>query len=410
MLKYEEKYFLCKIAMNKSKGSMEIIEVNSSKTIKEFHKVPFIVYKEDENWIPHLKQDIDGVFDPDKNKFFRHGKAIRWILRSNEGELLGRVAAFINEKYSRGFKQKTGGMGFFECLQNKDAAFLLLDTAKNWLEKNGMEAMDGPINFGEKDKYWGLITENFNMPPYYAQNYNPEYYLDFFKDYGFKVFYEQLIFYRKIHDPLQQDFIEKAKRIEENERYTFRFIKKDKIEKFAEDFRDVYNKAWGKRDGNEFKGMAKAQALSLFKSMKQVIDEDLICFAYYDNEPVGFYLSLPEINQIFKYVNGNLNWWGKLKFLYYKRKGVCTTSFGLAFGIAPDHQGKGLEGALFRELAHRLQPKQKYDDIIITWIGDFNPKMIKIIQKVGAKKIRKMATFRYLFDREAEFERYPVKS
>lgn len=381
---------------------MTIVEVCDKNTVKEFHNLPFAIYKDDKNWIPHLKQDIDKVFDEQKNKFFRHGEAIRWILQE-KGKTIGRVAAFINRKTNKKTKFEAGGMGFFECVNNKQAAFLLFDTAKKWLEKKGMIAMDGPINFGEKDKYWGLITENFDQPPYYNQNYNPSYYVDFFKEYGFQTYFEQYIFHRNTTDELIPLLKEKAARIRKDPRFTFETIKKNNLPKYAEDFRTIYNRAWVKHQG--FTGMEKRQAMAIINTIKPILDEDLIHFAYHDGVPAGFFIALPEINQIFTHVNGNLNWLGKLKFLYHKTSGTCTTFFGLAFGIDPDFQGKGLEGAIFDECKAVVNKKNKYDDVVITWIGDFNPKMIHVIENLGAKKLRTMATLRYMFDKNAPFEK-----
>lgn len=384
---------------------MLIQEVKDAKTEKEFLQLPFKIYKNDPNWVPHLKQDIQAVFDPKKNKFFRHGEVIRWILIDN-GKTVGRVAAFINHKANKKTKVPIGGMGFFECINEEKAAFMLFDQAKEWLKAKGMEVMEGPINFGEKDKYWGLIIENFDYPPYYNQNYNPAYYIPFFENYGFKKYYEQYIFHRNTSDELIPLLKEKSARIRKNPKFTFETIKKSKLEKYAEDFRTIYNRAWVKHDG--FAGMEKRQSMAIMKTIKPILDEDLIYFAYYEGRPVGFFIALPEINQIFKHVNGNLNWWGKLKFLYHKWKGTCTTFFGLAFGIDPDFQGKGLEGAIFDECKKVISEKNKYDDVVITWIGDFNPKMIHVIENLGAKKLRTLATYRYLFDREAKFERAPI--
>lgn len=385
---------------------MKIIEVKDKKTIEEFRKLPYKIYADDPNWIPHIRQDVEAVFDRSKNKFFRHGDACRWILQNDNGETIGRVAAFINEKQARTYKQPTGGMGFFDCVDDEKAAFKLLDTCKDWLEARDMKAMDGPINFGEKDKFWGLITENFDMPPYYGQNYNPEYYVKFFEDYGFRIYYNQLIFFRKVAQPLQQKYQERAERAFKNPKYKCVHIDKNNLEKYAEDFRTVYNRAWTTHDN--FKGMAKVQAMSIMKTLKPILDEELVWFVYYEGKPVGFYISLPEINEIFRLVGDNLNWWGKLKFAYYKWKGVCDNSFGVAFGFDPDHQAKGLEGLIFKHMEMTIQKKNKYDGIIITWIGDFNPKMIAIIESLGGTKIRQMATFRKLFDPNATFERSPV--
>jgi GNAT superfamily N-acetyltransferase len=385
---------------------MEIFEVCSTNLAADFNKVPHIIYKNDLNYIHHLKQDIEGVFDPNKNKFFRHGEAIRWVLKDSKGNLIGRVAAFINKKDIKPNRIKVGGMGFFECINDANAAKKLLDTCKDWLLSRDIEAMDGPINFGERDKYWGLIVDNFTMPPYYGQNYNPAYYIPFFEDYGFKQYFQQFIYHRTVKEPLQERYVERAERIARDSRYEIRRIEKNKLEKYAEDFRTIYNRAWVKHDSH--KGMPQVQAMALMNKIKPILDEDLIYFAYFEGHPVGFYISLPEINQAFKYVNGNFNLFGKLKFLYHKWRGACTTSFGVAFGIDPSHQGKGLEGAIFKELEKHIQPTMKYQDIVITWIGDFNPKMITIIESLGTKKIRTMATYRKLFDENAVFERAPT--
>lgn len=385
---------------------MKILEVNSPQLVNQFHNVPYRIYKKDPYWIPHLRQDIETVFDKKRNKYFNHGEATRWVMLNDNGDLMGRVAAFVNNKLAFNYKQPTGGMGFFECLHDERAAFQLFDTSRKWLEERGIQAMDGPINFGEKDKFWGLITENFSRPPYYGQNYNPRYYVDFFEKYGFKVYFDQLIFHRKIEDPLQEKFVVRSKRISSDPAYKIISIQKNSLEKFAEDFRTIYNRAWVTHDN--FKGMSKPQALSLITKLKPILDEDLTWFAYYNEQPVAFYISLPEINEIMRYVNGNLNWWGKLLFMLHKYHGTCKTCFGIAFGIDPDFQGKGVEGAIFHELGKRIQPTRKYEDLIITWIGDFNPKMITLIEGLGAKVIRRMATYRKLFDENAVFERCPI--
>ena len=143
---------------------MSIREVQDSKSEKEFHQLPFQIYKNDPHWIPHLKQDVEKVFDPQKNKFFRHGRIKRWIMEK-DGKTIGRIAAFIDERKNKKEGKEVGVVGFFECINEKEAAFALFDTAKQWLEDEGMIGMDGPINFGEKDNFWVLLIQNFDYPP-----------------------------------------------------------------------------------------------------------------------------------------------------------------------------------------------------------------------------------------------------
>ncbi len=127
---------------------MQLIAITPP-TSKLFINVAVQLYQKDANWIRPLDKDINDIFDDKKNKAFRFGSLQRWVLQDNSGKLLGRIAAFVNSKYkNKGDEMPVGGMGFFECTNNQDAANLLLDTAKKWLQDKGMQAMDGPINFG----------------------------------------------------------------------------------------------------------------------------------------------------------------------------------------------------------------------------------------------------------------------
>ena len=384
---------------------MELIEVNTKRLQRDFLELPLKIYKDDPNWIRPLDDDIESVFDPDKNKLFRNGEAIRWILKDDRGETIGRVAAFINNKTARSFDQPTGGMGFFECVNDKKAAFLLFDQCRNWVEKRKMEALDGPINFGERDKWWGLLVDGF-VEPNYCVPYNPHYYKTLFESYGFKTYFNQYTYSIPVQSQLPENYAQKAERIANDPSYHFEHIKKSQLEKYAEDFWYIYNKAWVKHAGiNE---MSKAQAISLMKKIKPILDEDIIWFAYHDKEAVGFFIMLPEINQIIKYLNGKLDWIGKIKFLWYKYRGVCRKTFGVAFGIIPAFQGKGLEGALTMATARKVQPLNRYDVLEMNWIGDFNPTMMHIAESIGAKIAKTHITYRKLFDETKPFKRAPV--
>ena len=155
---------------------MTILKVSSKLQSKQWENVPSLIYKDDMNWIPHIKQDIARIFDPNSNKLFNDGDASRWILKDALGVCIGRIAAFHSKKYSNAQTQLTGGIGFFECINDGKAAFQLLDTAVAWLRNEGMEAVDGPINFGEKEAYWGLLVKNFTDMNSFRMNYNPPYY------------------------------------------------------------------------------------------------------------------------------------------------------------------------------------------------------------------------------------------
>ncbi|MDF1672040.1 MAG: hypothetical protein P1U41_00920 [Vicingaceae bacterium] len=379
---------------------MQIIEVKDSKTIKDFLNLPYKIYQNDKNWIPHLKQDIEKVFNPEQNKAHANGKIIRWILKDNN-QTIGRVAAFINHE-----EVSNGGIGFFECINNQDAANKLFDISKEWLTKQGAELMDGSINFGEKNMFWGVLTENFTEPNSYSMNYNPVYYNDLFKAYGFEVYYNQLMYKRDMETPVREVFLRKYDRIIEDQDFKIENVKNLSLNQIADNFKTVYNAAWGGHDG--FKDMHEKTARKIMSTLKPIYDPEIMVFVYYKNKPIAFYINIPELNEIFKYVNGNLNWIGKLKFLYHKWKKTPKTMVGIVFGVDKAFQSKGVEGAMIKWSQLNIAGKTQYNRTVLTWIGDFNPKMLKVCDNLGAKVFRKYATYRFLFDREKPFTRCPI--
>ena len=257
-----------------------------------------------------MDDEVEKVFDRKRNKLFRHCDAARFILTDEKGKMVGRIAAFYDEKTSATYAreengQPTGGCGFFDCIDNQEAANMLFDAAKEWLKKRNMEAMDGPINFGDRDYFWGCLVDGFT-DPIYNMPYNYPYYAKLFENYGFKDFFKQLTYHRNMSlggfDPILH---EKAQRISENPDYTFRILEKRHLEKYADDFLTIYNKAWGSIPGSA--KLTRQHALALMKSLKPIIDPRLMHFAYYKGEPVGFFLMMIDMNQIYKGLNGKNN-------------------------------------------------------------------------------------------------------
>ena len=385
---------------------MKLIEVTTPAHQKEFIEMAVRLYKKEKNWIRPIDADIEGLFHPESNKLFRNGaKSMRWLLQDTKGQTIGRVAAFINPKMKE--KQPTGGVGFFECINDQKAAFLLLDTAKAWLQAEGMEAMDGPINFGERDKWWGLLVDGFSEPNY-NMPWNFPYYQKFFEDYGFQLYFKQYTYMRPVQDlGFDEKMIQRANTIMANPDYSFRYIKgKELQEKAPEYFMTVYNKAWARHMG---KSIALKEAQLMFGKMKPIIDPRLIYFAFFKGEPVGFFIQIPEINQIFKHVNGKMDLIGKLKFLWYKTFSPPNKMLGLVFGVVPEHQGKGVESAMIISY-DKMSGKSSfpYKTIEMNWIGDFNPKMMRVCEQLLATIYKTHHTYRYLFDREKPFQRHPI--
>jgi GNAT superfamily N-acetyltransferase len=385
---------------------MQIRKVNDKQTAEAWLDVPESIYKDDANYIPHIRQDISGIFDPRKNRLYTQGDASRWILLNNDNNPIGRIAAFHSEKYSDAQEQRTGGIGFFECIDHDGGAHLLIQAAVDWLKEFKVEAIDGPINFGEKEAYWGLLIENFTDMSSFRMNYNPPYYRKFFEDFGFRIYYEQLCYKRDLHVPAQEVFVRKSQQLLQDASFRVSNARGKSTEQLAHDFVTIYNAAWAVHGG--FKPMKIEQARKAIQAMRPIMDPDIMVFAYHHEKPIGFYINLPEVNEFMQHVRGNLNALGMLRFLYYKTFGKRQVMVGIVFGVDREYHGRGVEGALIKYCEERIVTLNRYHETILTWIGDFNPKMIHIAENLGASLYRKLATYRLHLDESRPFKRHPM--
>lgn len=372
---------------------MIIEEVKDKQQKKDFLNTARQIYKNDPNWVSPLDIDVEAVFDPQKNSFHQHGQCTRWILKSDQGELIGRIAAFINEKKAYQPEQPTGGIGFFECIDSQKAANLLFETAQNWLAERGMKAMDGPINFGENDTFWGLLVEGFTHPSF-GMNYHLPYYKSLFENFGFSKLYEQITNHLDVHKPFPERFTKIANWVANKPGYRFEHLQAQKFDQFAQDFIEIYNDAW--QDFENFVPITKSTILESFQKMKAIMDEKLIWFAYVNNEPASFIIILPDANQMIKPLNGKLGLIEKLKFLYYRWKGV-TRMRAVVMGTKKAFQKHGLESALFIKLKEYVLPLNQYDELELSWVGDFNDKMLAIHEATGATFGKRHLTMRKIF-------------
>lgn len=398
-----ERSFVSSISLNKKNAAqLSIKEVTSPEEAALFRNFPDQIHRSNPKYIKPLDKDIEAVFDKKQNKFFLHGRCSRWLLYDENDNVIGRVAVFINDEYVQA--QPTGGFGFFDCIDSKPAAHFMFDHCKKWLQERGMEAMDGPINFGERANWWGLVVEGFHAP-LYGMNYNPPYYQQLFESYGFHVYFYQLCFGRAIKAPLPDKFYRIKDRVSADAQFEAIPISKNNIDQFARDFARIYNRSW--ETHGEGKQMEESQAVKLFRKMKAVIDEKVVWFIYHRQQPVACWLNLPDLNVYFRSLDGKFGLWEIIRFLILRKTRPNRKLIGLLFGIVPEFQNKGIDAFMIVKALETINDKTQYSDYEMQWIGDFNPKMINIARNMGAECMRRLATYRYLFDQSKPFVRHP---
>jgi len=381
---------------------MKLIAVTNDETRREFYDAARILYAGDAYWVCPLDVEIEDIFNPDENILFRDGNAIRWVLEDDSGKVIGRVAAFYNRDKASKHEQPTGGIGFFECIHDQAAANVLFDACKEWLKEQGMEAMDGPITFGENITYWGLLIDGFTLPAY-GMPYNFPYYKELFEGYGFTTYFEQFSYEKDLAEPFPERQVKFSMHLKE--KFQLEHFSYKNKEKHLTDFCTIYNKVW--EDFHEdYTPLDYTEIEKVMKKAKPIINEELIWFVYDQGKPVAMVVVFPDVNQILKKLgNGQLNFWNKLKFLYYKKNGTITRARQLITAVIPEYQRSGVTGVLFLTMVDAVK-KNKIKTLDMSWVGDYNTTVNKIYRLLGLPVVKTHATCRYLFDSTKKPQRF----
>ena len=384
-------------------------EVKTSRDARVWLHLDRAIYREAPYWVCPLDGDIEKVFDSERNHLFEDGEAIRWIALDEQDRGVGRIAAFYNREQAK-VSDNMGCCGFFESIDNQEVANLLFDAARTWLAERGLEGMDGPVNFGSRDSWWGLLVEGFEYQPLYGNPYHLPYYKSLFENYGFQNYFNQNSYiWRAEGGVLSEIALEKADRILANPDYRIEDMNGVDLSVAAEHLRTIYNKAWSLFSG--VKPMTSDEAQKLMRTLKPISDRDIIYFAYHKDEPIGFFVMVPDLNCIIGKFNGKFGIVEKLRLVWdLKIRKACDRAFGIIFGITPEFQGKGIESAIMAHMLRNYMQKGRspYKSLEFAWIGDFNPVMNRMIERyVCATKHKMHTTYRYLFDRTREFRRCP---
>jgi len=372
---------------------MEIVPLEPG-DVAEFIRFPWRVYDGDHLWVPPLIRERKAFLDPSRNPFFQHARVQLFLVRQ-AGRTVARLAAVINEAHDRFHREKAGFFGLFECMPGAPAAAgPLLGAAEAWLRERGATFLRGPVNLSTNDLDCGLLVEGFGSAPVFGSSYNPPYYAELLEAAGLAKCKDLLAFYRYYHPPLPPRVlraIEASSKLMSRPPVSIRPINMRELEAEALRIASIYNEAWSDNWG--FVPITEAEARHLARQLEEAILPDLSLLAEIDGQPVACFVSIPDLNQVIRPLNGRLTPWGLLSARARRRR-IDTVRVAL-LGVTKPFRGQGIDLRLLMEIWKKRATQRLHWEL--AWVLEDNHAMIRILQEIGAAAYKRYRLYQKTF-------------
>ncbi|NTU69084.1 MAG: GNAT family N-acetyltransferase [Chlorobiaceae bacterium] len=372
--------------------SIQIKRVETAHERKQFIRFAWKVYRNDpeldRNWVPPVVSDYMKTLDTSSYPLYDHAD-LAMFTAWRDDRMVGTIATIQNRRHNEIHHDKVGFWGFFECIDDQKVADALFDAAALWLKSKGLDAMRGPVSPSMNDQC-GMLVRGYDSPPVFLMLYNPPYYNDLCKNAGHLVAQELLAWYidQKSIDIVRLRRI--AQHVMRREGLSIRTLDIKRFDSEIEKMRTIYNGAWEKNWG--FVPMTDKEFDFMAKSLKPIANPDYIYFVEdSQGRTIGFSLSLPDINQALKHVNGNpFTPWGLVKYLWYKRNINMLRT--IVMGVLPEYRNKGVDSIMNAHIAdyggqHGVFASE------MSWVLKSNEAMSKLAEVIGGKPYKEYVIY-----------------
>jgi len=366
---------------------MNIRPVTSKSDLKRFIGLPYRLYKDDPVWIPPLLDEQFSQFDTKRNPTLDHCEYALFLLEEN-GRVTGRIAAFIDRLALETWKEQIGLFGYYECIEDKTASGMLFEAAATWLRKKGMTKMRGPWSFVSQE--WGLVVEGFTPSPVVMAPYNPPYYIDHIRSFNLEKIKDLLVYYISAREDyvIPERILTLTDDVAKRYGVHVRQVDMKNYDKDVQKIIEMSNKSLADNWG--YTSVTKEEAEAVARDLKPVIQPKGVIFAEDpEGNPIGFAITIPDINRLLKGLNGRLFPFGWFRLLTGISKLRNYRLFAL--GVVPEYHGKGIDSLLYRSLYESLYTPEMWMEI--NYVLEDNAPMNNAINKLNAKPLRRYRVY-----------------
>ena len=366
---------------------MQIIPAQNKKDLQNFIDLPYWLYKDDPNWVAPLHNEQKNQFIAAKNPMLDHCQYQLFLLYE-EDQIIGRIAAFIDKLALDAWKEPIGLFGSFECIQDVKAAQMLLGAARDWLRSQKMQRMRGPWSFASQE--WGLVKEGFSPPPVILAPYNPPYYNDFLETFGLKKVKDLMVYIIDAGEGYRvpERYLTLTAKIENRFGVSVRPVDMHNLEEDVIIIMSIANQSiadnWG------FYPVTEAESRAMARDLKQIVNPKAVLIAENKNhKPIGFAISLPDINLIIKDFKGYLLPFNWLKLFFGLKK---INQYRMwALGVLPEYQGKAIDTLLYKKTYEAIyNPSVRVE---INYVLEDNQRMNNALMRLGVKPLRRYRVY-----------------
>lgn len=369
-------------------ANVKVIPIVEERDRREMVLFPWTVYRGDKNWVPPIRKDRDKMLDPRRNGFFQRSDVALFLARRGE-QVLGTIAAFVDRRFNETLKVKVGFFGFFEVLNDYEAAEALLGTAKEWLHARGMTEFRGPINF-HRDRERGILVEGADCPPPMLCAHSPPYYHEFVTRFGMMKQSDDFCRRLLISDlvgpngelPARLARLEKVAQRRTN--FTIRQARMQDWDAEVQKVRELYDATIGQLPDHV--PWTDEELTAFAEELRPMVDPSFALFGEVEGKTVGCVLAFPDMNQVLIHLDGRLDlphkllaWW------YMKRINVLSFKVG---GVIDAYQGRGIEALLLLALAKAAVPRG-YRWVDMSLQAEDNDKLTTLVTHFNAETYKR---------------------
>jgi len=359
------------------------IDIQEKRMFAEFANLTRDLYANVDAWVQPLTREMRRKLDPNLSAFASYGTVQLLGVYDEQHSLIGRVAAIVNPAHKEMYGEATGFFGLFEIANNPEASILLLSEVERVLGEAGCDRIIGPVNLTTNDET-GFLLDGYDRPPTFMCNYCHPYYHGLMEQWGMRKLMDVFSYETKHGHVFPSKYYRVVERVSRGSRVKLDRFDRRRAKDQIKQIRYIYNESF--KDTYCFVPISEGEARELADGLLSFADLNLVWIASYDNQPVGFILGFPDINEVFIHMNGRVGLIGLIRLLSarWSVKGVRVA----AFGVLPQFRSLGIEAALVYKVHQRINTRP-YKRIEFSVVMENNVRMRRILEAFGFELTKK---------------------